>query len=178
MRIEPFDLLAGIQRACASGRALALPETVADPRMSTGIGFLLHGQRMVAPMDEVAEIISVPKYTRLPGVKPWVLGVANLRGRLLPVYDLEALVGSNRGSPKRQRRVLAVDMGDHYCGLLVSKVFGMQRVAEATDTLSSAGVSSEMGPYIEGAYWRDEVLWTRISARRLAQGPLLQQIAL
>jgi Chemotaxis signal transduction protein len=57
------------------------------PRWS-GIGFSIMGQKFVAPMSHVAELMEVPGSTRLPGVHSWVIGLSNVRGRLLPLFDL------------------------------------------------------------------------------------------
>src|SRR3546814_1320135 len=54
----------------------------------SGIGFILDGVHYVAPIDEVAEVLSIPDYTRIPGVHPWMKGVSNVRGRLMAVMDL------------------------------------------------------------------------------------------
>ncbi|WP_261862922.1 chemotaxis protein CheW [Psychrobacter sp. JCM 18900] len=36
----------------------------------------------------------MPEYTSLPLVKPWMLGIANIRGRLLPLTDLSHFFAS------------------------------------------------------------------------------------
>jgi hypothetical protein len=60
-------------------------------------------------MGEVGEVLHEPRCTLLPG-SPWVKGVANLRGRLLPIMDLCGF--SAELSPlRKQRRVLVVEHG-------------------------------------------------------------------
>jgi twitching motility protein PilI len=93
---------------------------------------MLDGHRMVSPMMEVAELLTPPSsITKLPGVKPWVRGVANLRGRLLPLVDLESFFG-NPPVKNLRRRILSVEQSDLYSGLVVSEVFGMQHFPAAT----------------------------------------------
>src|SRR4051812_6097795 len=41
--------------------------------------------RFAAELDAVAEVGRVPAVTRIPGAPAWLAGVANWRGRLLPV---------------------------------------------------------------------------------------------
>jgi twitching motility protein PilI len=55
----------------------------------TGLGFSLIGQRFVAPMDEVAELMRMPQATWVPGVKSFVVGVGNVHGRLMSILDLD-----------------------------------------------------------------------------------------
>jgi chemotaxis signal transduction protein len=58
-----------------------------------GVLLRLGHSRFSVPMSGVAEVTGLPRITRLPGSPPWLLGVANWRGRLLPVLDLRSLVG-------------------------------------------------------------------------------------
>jgi twitching motility protein PilI len=71
-----------------------------------GLGFSLLGQRFVTPMSEVAELMRLPTVTRLPGVKPFVIGVANVRGRLMAILDLAMFFGTSSALPRGLRRVL------------------------------------------------------------------------
>lgn len=93
-----FELLLDIDRRC---RLLAadLPSQEARLQRWSGIGFRLGPHWYVAPMGEVAEVLHEPRCTLMPGVKPWVKGVANLRGRLLPVMDLGGFLGLNCPRP-------------------------------------------------------------------------------
>ena len=108
----PFSLLTDIaerNRAMAAG----LPEQQEAVELWNGIGFILAGERYVAPMGEVTEILHVPRFTHIPGVQPFMMGAANVRGRLLPLVDLANFFGLARSSRNlRKRRVLIVEQGD------------------------------------------------------------------
>jgi twitching motility protein PilI len=72
--------------------------TYGDPTYGAGApvgGVLLRlgHSRFCVPMADVAEVTGLPAITRLPGASPWLLGVANWRGRMLPVLDLRSLLG-------------------------------------------------------------------------------------
>ena len=84
---SPFVLLSGLASR-ARQAAIDLPPEADAQAHWTGLGFNLLGQRFVAPMDEVSELMRVPVTTRIPGVKNFVLGIGNVRGRLMAVLDL------------------------------------------------------------------------------------------
>jgi len=67
--VKLADYLVRCRRLAAS---LPMQEDAVD--YWSGVGFTLDRHRLVAPMDEVAEILSVPAYTRVPGVLPWMKG--------------------------------------------------------------------------------------------------------
>jgi purine-binding chemotaxis protein CheW len=52
-------------------------------------------------LSEVAGLLSDRKVTWLPGSVPELIGLMGLRGALVPVYDLRALLGYGRGTVPR-----------------------------------------------------------------------------
>ena len=84
---EALSILSDIQAATFKNAAQLPLKESAQPEWQ-GIGYQIGGIRLVSPMGEVAEILKVPKITALPGVKGWILGIANVRGRLMPIVDL------------------------------------------------------------------------------------------
>ena len=86
----PFAVLTDIaqrSRAMAAG----LPEQQEAVELWNGIGFVLAGERYVAPMGEVTEILHVPRFTHIPGVRPFLFGAANESCRLQPWGDLDGV---------------------------------------------------------------------------------------
>jgi len=122
---QPLDLLQQI--ATASKEAIKTRTDNKDLKTDwSGIGFSLCGQQMVAPMGQVVEIINTPNFTFIPRTKKWVLGLANIRGRMLPIYDIEHYFGSKLAGNRARHRVLIVESEHVYAGLLVSNVFGLK----------------------------------------------------
>jgi purine-binding chemotaxis protein CheW len=71
-------------------------EGVADaqPEVTDTVVVRLGGTRYAVPMEAVAEVGRPPHVTRVPGVPAWIAGVANWRGRIMPVLDLRILLGA------------------------------------------------------------------------------------
>ena len=117
----PFQILLEIDQRC---RALAagLPSQQAAVQTWSGIGFRMGERLFVAPMGEVGEVLHEPRYTLLPGVKSWVKGVANVRGRLLPIMDLCGFFGNELSPLRKLRRVLVVDHQEIFAGLTVDDI--------------------------------------------------------
>src|SRR5690554_7598462 len=125
----PFAVLTDIARRSRS-LAAGLPEQEEAVELWNGIGFILAGAHYVAPMGEVTEILHVPRFTHIPGVRPFLMGAANVRGRLLPLVDLATffdIPGSSRNA--RERRVLVVEQDDVFSGVVVGSGLGMQYFA-------------------------------------------------
>lgn len=88
------ELLAGAAAGAAD------PPPAAPTRPHVG---LRTGSRWFAiAATDVVEVVAVPTVTRVPAAPPHVLGLAMLRGRLVPVIDLE-LVVTGRATPRLER---------------------------------------------------------------------------
>jgi len=167
---QAFDALVDLaQRSRASARGL--PAQVDVQSYWSGIGFMLMGHRMVVPLGEVSEMLEVPPYTHLPGVQPWVRGVANVRGRLLPIFDMASFFGGHLSTRRKQRRVLILETDELYTGLLVDQVFGMQHFPSEAYREESGLVDAEIAPYTDGCYEHKELGWTVFRPALLAQDP-------
>ncbi|MEH6548661.1 MAG: chemotaxis protein CheW [Pseudomonadales bacterium] len=165
--IKPFALLVEIASRSLS-YAKPLPAQIDITPTWTGVGFTMAGQRMVAPMSEIAELLTVPGATKLPGVEDWVKGVANIRGRLLPLIDLEAFFGLPDISSRR-KRVLSVETRDLYTGLVVGEVFGMQHFPVDCFNPQAPAVAKGVDSFVAGCYEVEGTTWTVFSPFLLSQ---------
>lgn len=124
-KLTAYKALRLLARKSLAG-AQQLPAQVDAIPQWSGIGFILLGHHFVISMGDLNEMLEVPTFTRLPGVQSWVKGVANVRGRLLPVFDLAAYFGGCLQGHKKQQRLLVLDRDQVYAGLWVDQVLGMQ----------------------------------------------------
>lgn len=120
-----------------------------------GVIFESAGQRLVAPLGEVSEVLSISELTSMPLTKPWMLGVANVRGRLLPLTDLALFLGLPSNQRLRARKVLVVDQGDMFSGLLVDQVLGIGRFFERHYVPEELPKDSPFAPYNHGKFQKD-----------------------
>ncbi|NUU33836.1 chemotaxis protein CheW [Pseudomonas sp. C2B4] len=175
--LTAFELLLQIDQRC---RLLAadLPSQPIRQDSWSGIGFRLGEHWYVAPMGEVSEVLHEPRFTQVPGVKPWVKGVANLRGRLLPIMDLGGFLGHELSAARRQRRVLVVEHQEVFAGLMVDEVFGLQHFArDSLQPVPADVVPGPMSAFVEGCFQRDQT-WRVFSPFALARSQGFMNIAL
>lgn len=152
----PFDLLLDISARVRSDG------TEARLRMQphwTGVAFSVLGQPLVAPMGSVTEILMVPPLTRLPRVQPWVKGVANVRGRLLPVIGLAAFLGGRATLNWREHRVLVLGNGGFDCAVAVDEVQGLKHFTAEPFREGAAGIVAELAPFVEGVFSAGDGDW-------------------
>lgn len=167
-----------LARMDAAVRAHMLPLPAADelPDRWSGIGFEVGGGRYVAPEGQVGEILLPPRTTKLPGVREWILGVANVRGRLLAIADLAAFLGLEKTGPRADRRVLIVAADDFEIGLLVEQSLGMQHF---TPDMIQPGekAPASVAPFSGRSFRSAGRSWREMDLRALVRDPSFSDVA-
>ncbi|MBT9382845.1 chemotaxis protein CheW [Pseudooceanicola sp. CBS1P-1] len=110
--------------------AAALTEEAEDQATRQYVTFFLRGECFAFPIDMVQEIIRVPDTVAVPMTPPALIGLANLRGVVLPVVDLRGALGLPVQAPEEASRVIVVNAGQSV-GLLVDRVARVTNVSEA-----------------------------------------------
>ena len=104
------------------------PAVLADARpavwVGSGVVLRLGSARYVVPMAHVAEVVHVPRTTRVPASPGWLVGLANWRGRVLPVLDLRPLLGAETVPLATSARLVVLTLDDVEAGLLADQVPG------------------------------------------------------
>jgi purine-binding chemotaxis protein CheW len=92
--------------------------------------FRVADERYALPLEAVREVVlPQPPFARVPRVSEAVPGVMNLRGRVVAVVDLAALVGLP-AQPLREGsgQVLVLDQGKRALGVLIGGVQGVEEL--------------------------------------------------
>jgi len=174
--IDPVSILKQIEESCR-GCSNGLPDKVEVSSECSGIGFRIGSNSLVTPLGEVVEIIDCPDISAVPLTRPWVRGIANLRGNLLPVIDLNGYLSGSVAKITSKSRVLVVDYNGIYSGLVVDEVYGLKHFMEDEFTEEDCGVEHCLQPYIQNAYRRNEKVWWIFSLFALAESPQFLQVA-
>jgi twitching motility protein PilI len=166
---RPFDLLLELERRARAAIA-ARDGAPAEADEWVGIGFRLGAERFVTNRGDVREVLPVPEQiTRVPGAKPWLRGIANLRGQLLTIVDLKSFLGAGVAAADRQTRILVVASRDVPTGLVVDEVVGFRRFASSDYRDDAPPGVIRCDHYLEGCYRRGTEVWPRFSLHKLLQ---------
>ena len=93
----------------------------------TWVEFRLAGDLFALPVGQVREVLRVREVTPVPHPPFPVIGVINLRGRVVPLLDLRARLALRATPPDDDSRVVLVESQKRRIGLLVD---GVERVAQ------------------------------------------------
>jgi twitching motility protein PilI len=167
--VEVFEALLEMEQKGLT-HARPLPQQKTLGRMWQGIGFFLANLSFVVPLAEIKEILSVLPETPLPVSVSWFRGVANLRGHLLPVTDLQGFLLTVPHITTALSRVLVINFDQTHAGFVVQEVVGIQRFLE-TDLVQGTleGIDERLMPYVPGTFLQNGKKWHILSLKTLSQ---------
>lgn len=95
---------------------------------------------------DIYEVIKMQKVTEVPNSKPYLLGVINLRGKIVPVISLRKRFGLTEVPVTNTTRIVVVSIQEEIIGIVVD---GVNKVT----TFTAIQPPSEIVSGVEGSYF-------------------------
>lgn len=124
---------------------------VSQPKLQVVV-FKLGNESYGLLIDQIKEVVLTPNITRMPQTPSYVKGVANIRGNVIAIFDLEDRFNLTRTIANGGKYTLVVESEDVKLGLLVNEVPNTVSV-NASDLDEAVGIindSSSESNYIRG----------------------------
>jgi len=102
-----------------------------DGVVTRWVGFQVEGQSYALDILRVQEVLAAAEIEPVPGTPPAVMGVINLRGRIVTVIDLRRCLGFGGAAPDRPCCVIVAEIEGEPIGLRVDGVAEICSVAAA-----------------------------------------------
>jgi len=173
---DPLALLREMQQAAAA-ETRVLPQETEAAVMWSGVAFRVGDMRLVTPLDHVLEVLPPPALTTVPGVKPWLKGVANIRGNLITIVDLPEFFGKPPVFLDAGARLMIMNIPGLNAGLLVNEVLGLRHFDAEMGRQDLSGLDDPVLVHLNGAFLRDNVLWSIFDMKSLAESSTFKHVA-
>jgi twitching motility protein PilI len=174
---DPFDLLLDMEQRCQANAA-GLPVLDKVEEEWVGVGFRIGGDKLIAHMNEIKEILDLPEFTSVPGVKSWMVGVANVRGGLLPLMDLNGFILGEDIKQRKNGRVIVIDYKGFNTGLIVEEVYGLKHFQTKDQSEDIPGLHENVLKYVNKAFSQDGDSWPVFSIQHMTQDERLAEAPL
>lgn len=92
------------------------------------VAFRVGSEFYAVSIHDIEEITKVFETTHVPRTASFLLGIGNVRGRIMPVIDLARRLGLGDAENGRSARVLIVELNEEPYGLVVDEVRGVVRI--------------------------------------------------
>lgn len=136
VNMESLPTKPGMSPALAAAKALLLPTAALDrnapvrqanpsaPKTTSveqrRYGFRVGGMGFMAGSHVGCEAIAMPAISPIPNSASWLRGMMNLRGALVPIFDLGQALGLKSQAQDTQPSVLIFDKGAQAAGIVTS----------------------------------------------------------
>lgn len=174
--LNPFEVLLDYERRSIA-HVPGMPEQLEAPGLWRGIAFRLGPAYLLGSIADVTEILRFPALTTVPGTKAWMLGIANVRGNLIPIVDLRALLEGESERMTDRSRVLITRVQGSMVGLLVSEVLGQRSFLEENLLAIEANADSPVSRFLGGEVEIDGRRWGVFSMNELIRSQEFMQAA-
>jgi twitching motility protein PilI len=171
-----FALLAEYERRSLA-HSVGLPDQLDAPGLWRGVGYRVGRRMLASSFEEVIEILPMPPVTSVPGAQPWMLGVANIRGSLLPIVDLKQFLEGERTVLQESQRVLIVRQPGGDVAVTIDELFGQRSFLEEDEVSAERISDGRYAHFIDRAYQNADATWGVFSLDRLGRTPEFRQAA-
>ena len=110
------------------------------------IEFGIENERYAIKIYEVHEIIKMQHITETPNCPPYVKGVINLRGKIVPIISLRKLFLMSEETYTKSTRIIVVNHTEEMVGIVVDRVFKVATFGDIQPPPERIGA-------IEGSYF-------------------------
>jgi purine-binding chemotaxis protein CheW len=136
------------------------------------VSFSLGSGSYCIPVDRVLQILRLENLLEIPKPPPYVEGVINLRGEIIPVVNLRErleIARQERAAPKdsRRRRVIITRVGARTYGLDVDEVREIVDIEDAGITSDATMLFGARADFILGIARREEQLYMMLDLARV-----------
>lgn len=132
-------------------------------------GFHVGGQHILIDSQTICEVVKHTRIYSIPNTQSWVLGVINLRGNLVPVFDfLKRLDNTAVGSD--DQNLLVLEQGERAVGIYID---GLPRGLEidADDPGQRAAIPTDLPEsirqHVRESYRVEDTVWLEVDHREL-----------
>lgn len=138
----------------------ALLETLVPVQATTNrYGYRIGDIGFLVPPDTSSEVMDMLPVYELPNTPNWLLGLANVRGNLVPVFDLKRLLNIDSDRSLKSM-LLVIGEADRAAGVIID---GLPLCPDLTHKLSQPPpLSTALRDYIRSAYIKDGRPWLEL----------------
>jgi twitching motility protein PilI len=136
-------------------------------------GFKIGNLGLLINQDTVSEVLEQTPVYPLPNTPIWLAGLVNLRGNLVPVFDVRQLLELGDADSGVKRRLLILDQAERAVGLLIDNLPQVATFGLPLNRLPP--LPATLRPHVSKAYTQEDMVWLEFNHQSFFQslaGPI------
>ncbi len=140
------------------------------------VSFIILGRRLGVDITRVREIIREQEVTKVPQSPPFLEGVINLRGLVIPVIDMPRRFGLQGQKHTKSTRIVVLEIKDMVVGFVVDSVSEVMRIPASIVQETPSVISGAGSQFIQGIAQVNDRLLIVLEADSLLDEQELSQL--
>ncbi len=139
-----------------------------DKSVNIRQGFYVGDLRLMIDFADGSELTQMPNYVRVPNAAGWLVGLTNLHGAVIPIFDLVRYFGLGAADKQKKPMLLVLQHGSNAAGIIIS---GLPRQIDWDDSQQAEinTAPEPVRPYIRAACMIDGKLWFDLDTESLCE---------
>ena len=129
-------------------------------------GFRIGACRFVNDLSLAVELMELPQYYDLPNSSAWFSGLVNLRGNLVPIFDLKSVLGGTGPIGDRQM-LLVIGIGERAAALVIDGTPGHISIDAGSRVDQPDRVPEILQDHLQGAHKYAGETWYQVDYESL-----------
>ncbi len=131
------------------------------------VGFMLKDELFGVDILNVEEIIKPVDFTYVPNTKPFVMGVMNLRGKIIPIVDLRLKFGLEKKPIDAESRIIVTHMEEYTVGFIVDKIERVYYIEKKSIEPTPPNIPQTIEKYVKGVGKMENSIMTLLNIESL-----------
>ncbi|MDR1603532.1 MAG: chemotaxis protein CheW [Gracilibacteraceae bacterium] len=112
--------------------------------------FMLDEQCFGLDIEYILEIIGVQTMTRVPKIPPYIIGIMNLRGKVIPIIDMRLRFHKAPREYDAKTCIIVVEADEDVVGLVVDAIDEVADIADEHISAPPGAASDYTGNFMKG----------------------------
>ena len=164
--LQPLEILHQMEQDVLSADT-SLPEEIIVAEQWVGLSYRVGKLQFVSSMDQISEVVPSAPFAVVPRSQSWLRGIANVRGQLLTVVDLQDFLGMEPVTVDQYSRLIVINNALLSCCLLVSRLQGLRHFDPVGDSCDTGELGNQLAGFVTGALGREKEKWLVFDTDRL-----------
>ncbi len=158
LKLLPLEILHQMEQDVLSA-GMSLPEEIVVAEQWVGLSYSVGKLQFVTAMDQISEVVPSAPLAVVPRSQSWLRGIANVRGQLLTVVDLQDFLGMDPVNVDQYSRLIVINNTLLSCCLLVSRLQGLRHFDPVGESCDTGDLDDQLAVFVSGALGREKEKW-------------------
>ncbi|MDA3938065.1 MAG: chemotaxis protein CheW [Spirochaetia bacterium] len=118
---------------------------------------------------DAQEVIRVPDITQVHNADDYVLGIINLRGKIVTIIDLSRKLGIGSSTISESSKIIIVEWKGEHIGLMIDAISDVIDIDKSSLTSAPAAMNGTRGGFIDSVYQTGKQLIAIINVRTVLE---------